>query len=193
MAKRKNKEKEKANEILLGVEPMLISMLNNYNGLTVEEKEDFKQECMFFIWQKVIPVYRDDISKISTFIYVCSRNFFNKHISRYIKKDILRKSIDVDNNPVVNSMEYNDSKKESIIKTKYLMERSVEIFTPKQQKVFYLMIHFPELTCRELAEILGYKNASSISMTVARMRKKVKKMKIPSEYEDMCDFSLYFG
>jgi len=160
---------------------MIWSIISSFSGLSFEDKKDIKQDVMIYLFQKVIPKFDPSRgTKFSSFAYRCIVNYVRRHIVTANRKRIYL------DNAAVEHYERSciSAKSERVY---YANERLDGLFhnvtenpecelRVKEKVVLLLMRSNPCITQKEIADIMGYKHPSAISMLVMRMRKKIRKM-----------------
>jgi RNA polymerase sigma factor (sigma-70 family) len=169
---------DEINQILCGVEAMVWSILAGFHKLSHEDKEDLKSEIMIYLHRKILPKYDPTRNaKFSSFAYKCIVNFIKRKLFAR-KKRRKRQAVvhhtfqeDIDNEERHKALECAQNR---VVKLRDAISDG-GVLKPKEMVVFFLMDHNPDLTQREIAEIVGYKHPSAISMMMSRMREKLKK------------------
>lgn len=168
-------------QMLESVEAMIWSIISSFSGLSIEDKKDIKQDVMIYLYQKVIPKFDPSRgTKFSSFAYRCIVNYVRRHLVTANKKRVFL------DNAAVEHYERSQlaDKRERV---HYANERLDGLFNNvtdnpecelkvKEKVVLLLMRSNPGITQKEIADIMGYKHPSAISMLVMRMRKKIRKM-----------------
>lgn len=168
-------------QMLEGVEAMIWSIISSFSGLSIEDKKDIKQDVMIYLYQKVIPKFDPSRgTKFSSFAYRCIVNYVRRHLVNCNRKRIFLDNAAVEHYERAQTAD----KKERI---HYANERLDGLFNNvtsnpecelkvKEKIVLLLMKANPGITQKEIADIMGYKHPSAISMLVMRMRKKIRRM-----------------
>ena len=181
---------EEIDEVLRGVEPMIWSILAKFNGLSKEDREDLKQEVMIHLWNKVIPKHDPRISKLSSFIYRCATNFIIRKVRKMTRER--ESSSDAAFGFTERKMERLSSRaidaaKDRLEHLTYLLEDG-DLARAREAVVVELISGNPNITQREIADEMGYKHPSAISMMLLRMRKRLHEKL--SEDDDECSSGL---
>lgn len=82
-------------EILRGIEPMVRKLAHDLMPMTMrrwpERIDDWVQDTLLHLWQKSLPKYEvDSGNKLSTYLYVCARNYILTIIRRELRHKQLR-------------------------------------------------------------------------------------------------------
>lgn len=166
-------------ELLIGIEPMIWSILQNYVGILKEDKEDLKQEVMIYIWNKVIPQYDEERgAKFSSFAYRCVVNFVNRKLYTKNRKKInYTNAIDAIRNT---RREFHEEEigitAEKLKLLRELVSKEGGPFKEREKIVMTMMINRPSITQKEIADTLEYRHPSAVSMMMSRIRRKIKKI-----------------
>lgn len=171
---------EEINDMLKSIEPMIFSILRKYKNISMDDMEDFKQEIMMFLWNKVIPAYKSDLStKFSSFAYRCIVNFVNRKIhvrdrNYHYEKNASHSFYDIQTERCSEHVRLSRTKIQIFEK---MIKQNEIILKPKEKKVIQMILNSPDITQREIADKLGYKHASAISMMILRLRRRLEKVK----------------
>jgi RNA polymerase sigma factor (sigma-70 family) len=163
------KTAKNTNDILIGIEPMVWSILSHYKGMDKTELEDIKQDVMIHIWTKILPAYDGRQCKFSSFAYRCAVNFINSKM-RSRRRRAARMS------GVVNRYYGQGAGAEGHAR----VERMLSIVTvvgglkPIESKVLEMMLDDSRTSQNAIAKRLGYKSCSAASMILLRMRRRLR-------------------
>jgi RNA polymerase sigma factor (sigma-70 family) len=157
---------------------MIWSILQNYSGISKEDREDLKQEVMFYLWNHVMPQYDESKgAKFSSFAYRCAVNFINRKLySSNRKRLTYTKTIETLRDT---EKEYYEEEcsitSEKIDMLKDLIDDDNGPFKDREKIVMIMMIDRPSITQKEIADTMGYRHPSAISMMMSRIRKKIRR------------------
>lgn len=168
---------KKVNEMLVGIEPMIWSILNSYKNLSHQDREDICQDVMIFIANKVIPAYdASKNTKFSSFAYRCILNFVNRYMNK-------RKRL-AEYNHISAEIFYekmNERKSHDTERARERIQVFEEMFNeermelkPKERVVIQMILDDPDITQREISEAMGYSHPSAVSMMLLRLRRRLK-------------------
>ncbi|MGQ4893469.1 MAG: sigma-70 family RNA polymerase sigma factor [Candidatus Njordarchaeia archaeon] len=166
------------NEELIKIEHMIWSILQTFNNLSREDKEDLKQEVLIYLWQKVFPRYDSSKAKFSSYAYRCSVNFITKRLKR--RRNIRCQEENCINEFYVRLEEARQVKECELSNEKVKFIESLPthpVIKKKEKKVIEHIISNPYSTQREIAEKMGYSYPSAISMMMVRLRQKLEREK----------------
>jgi RNA polymerase sigma factor (sigma-70 family) len=156
---------------------MIWSIIQGYSGLSPEDKQDLKQDVMVYIWNLVMEQYNPDKgAKFSSFAYRCAVNFINRKLySRGRKNTTHQRALEVYKDK---ESEKNAEASEVVhdkLRVVYdMIVRDDDALKPKEKAVILIMIDDPYITQKEIAEIMGYRHPSAISMMMSRIRNKAR-------------------
>jgi DNA-directed RNA polymerase specialized sigma24 family protein len=173
-------------EVLHGVENMLYLLARSQSRGRLKDHEisEMVQECREWLWKRSLPKYDSHRRvKVQTFIYQCARNFFRQHLraSSRSRKSTRRKKIFLVNpEHMLHSLR---ARSEAIddrvaVVAEDVMEHPDKFFTEAQIKVFQVLLQNPNVPKQDLAAMLGYKRASSLSMMVRRIKERIREIDI---------------
>lgn len=143
------------------------------------------QRCRIWLWQKSLPRYDAWRGvKVSTFVFTCAGNFIRQE-----KRAMLRKVKNVellpdgDIEPLTSLREADrtmDRKIEQL--SRDIIENPEQHMTPAQSAVFSSMLDNSQMMMKTLANKLGYRRPSSLSMIKRRIRERLTSIPI-EDYE----------
>jgi RNA polymerase sigma factor (sigma-70 family) len=167
---------EKTNQILEDIHKMVWDIIHGYN-LSHDVKQDICQEAMIFLWQSIIPKYDETRgAKFSSFAYRCVVNFINKKIKILNRRRLNTISVDSEKLEGMASYEHDvcfDDDPRG--KLEELIDFNEGKMSEKEKTVLRLMRDVPHITQREIADIVGFKHPSAVSMLLKRVRKRIKR------------------
>ena len=178
-------DREEANTILLGIQNMIYKRVRDIASTYQDDDvEEIAQKCMIHLWTKSMPKYVPDRRphvKMSTFLHECATNFILQEVRSRKRAETTSRAIRIaqqsdDTQPA------HDSAVDQVIDTAAIriVESPEKYFTVSQRRVFNIMVENAHLPKKDIARILGYKRASSLSTMLLRIRNRIKEIDVES-------------
>jgi RNA polymerase sigma factor (sigma-70 family) len=186
------KKTDKDEQVLIGIKPMIWSIIHKYNNIPFQEKEDIYQEVSVFVVTKLIPKFDPSKKvKFSAFAFKCITNFVTYKATMYLKKkanvisgdDIFTFcqehpggffSIVDEKEDVAEKINFDEGRIAML--TQMLNDDSSECYLhPNEKNVIKLLFENPKMTQKEISDKLGYSYPSAVSAILNRMRSRFKK------------------
>jgi hypothetical protein len=173
-------------DVLHGVENMLYLLARSQARKRLREHEisEMVQACREWLWKRSLPKYDAHRGvKVQTFVYQCARNFFRQYLraaARSRKSTRRKKIILVNPEHMLYSLrarcESLDNRVAMVADD--VMDHPEKFFTEAQVQVFRMLLEHPNIPKQDLAAMLGYKRASSLSMMVRRIKERIREIDI---------------
>jgi hypothetical protein len=118
---------------------------------------------------------------MSTFLFRCASNFIKQEI-RAMARDPFRQHAHIDQTHLCDGMAAGDMAEDDAIDAaaEDIIRHPERYFSPPQRRVFLAMIDNGHVKRQDLATILGYNRASSLSMMLRRIKAKIAQIDVTS-------------
>lgn len=157
------------NAMLIGIEPMIWSILSHYKGMDRAELEDIKQDVLIHVWVKAVPAYDGRQCKFSSFAYRCAVNFINSKMRSRRRRGVRMEGVAETHYRRMGGLDGHARAARMA-----LIVKVVGVLKPIESKVLEMMLDDPRTSQNAIAKRLGYKSCSAASMILLRMRRRLR-------------------
>ena len=171
-AHKKPVTRDEVNAALVGVRDMVSSLVNARLKQMAgdDENEELIQKTMISLWEKSIPKFDPSRGvKLSTFLYDCARNFIATEVRSLARAARPGRRIALISQETMAGLGSKTEQHVNIIVEKAaagIMAHPERHFTARQRTVFRALTKNPLMRRKDLARMLGYKRAGSLSMMI---------------------------
>jgi len=162
---------------------MIYYLIRNQCGQRVSEDqvEELAQTCKISLWERSLPQFdRQRKTKLGTYVYSCIANFLRQEMRTFARAARRNKEMLIDPEELGDLVAAPDTLHDHQIDqiAEDLLKHPGKYLTRAQAAVFEQYMAHPEMLVKDLAQQLGYKQASSLSMMIKRIREKVAQLSI---------------
>ena len=177
--------REDNDKILLGIEDMIYKLVRGALQFPLDENDivEIVQECRVWLWEKSIPKFDPQRGvKMSTFLYRCASNFIQQRLRSMSRAAAGHHDVTMEQTAALAAALEGDDRIEIQVEraAERVMLHPERYFTATQCRVFYAMTDNPNMRKKDLAVLLGYKRASSLSMMVRRIKERILGLDVES-------------
>ena len=174
-------------EVLRGVDSLIYSIARRRCRGMVDEStiQDIVQRCRIYLWERSLPKYDAHRGvKISTYLFGCIKNFLRSEIRQQLISPSKVREQHFLRIPVGNELTMSgaanliapdtslDDKIEAIAAS--ITAHPERFLTKNQTRIFRAVVDAPHSTSlQEISAGLGYRNQSSLSTALARIRLRI--------------------
>ena len=175
--------------VLDAVDRMIYEQARRKGSGRVDDSQiqEIVQRCRIWLWEKSLPKYdawRTPPVKVSTFLYQCVHNFMKQEFRGVARKKVGRRQMMYcDPDVMLHTLQARDTSMDDRIaaKAEDILYRPECYLTEAQVIVFKAMIDNPTILMKDLAVMLGYQRASSLSMMTRRIRDRLTEIDIEED------------
>ncbi len=146
----------------------------NRFGFCEDTLDDLIQRCIIHIWQHSLPRYDTrEGTKVTTFIHYCAFNYFRLHMTRTYRRaqSEAESAPDEEFAERVAPEDGADHKIEELARS--IIDNPEFFLTSVQAEVLTTIVNHPRLKMQEVAKMLGYTSACTLSHIMQRIRKRI--------------------
>jgi DNA-directed RNA polymerase specialized sigma24 family protein len=173
------------NAVLIGIDDMIWQQARSWQrtcGISEEDTEDVTQSVRMNLWQRGLVNFSTAYDvKLTTYIHACIHNYVKQAV-----RDIKRRQ---DRSPEASSSPELAADELLSVDTEWddkvyeiaddVIVNPEKYLTPKQAVVFRLLMDNPNALIQDLAGVMSYSQASSLSMMKRRIKDRLKEISIP--------------
>ncbi len=175
--------REESGVVLLGIDDMIYKRVrshlkNNQDENTVDE---IVQQCRQNIWARSLPKFDSTRGvKLTTFLYACIDNFVRQALRELSRGAARRHEIYADPECMGQTLADHDHSQDRNVEAiaQDILDNPHLYLTKKQEAVFRNKVGNPKQMVKDLAVQLDYRQASSLSMMIRRVKDRVGEVSI---------------
>jgi len=191
-----NLTRKEIEDVMVKIGPMLADMVRKRGRAAIppDEAEEIVQKVYVALWETSIPKF-DPVNyphvKLTTFLYSCAQNVIIQEMRAYARSvdhrhtDMAPECLEELVDTRVGATEYDPVIERA---AEIILENPTKFFTKNQAKVLLALVENQGMVFKkDLAVILNYQQASSLSMMHKRLTEKIMKLDpeaIVKEYDE---------